>query len=274
MVKEWKVKLANELRELAKKHRVVGIADITGLPSNLMHKIRAKLRGKVFIKVAKKNIIRKAFEGTEFEKLIKHLEGQPALIFADYDAFEVFRDIDKLKEPAPIKAGQVAPKDIVVPAGGTGLPPGPAIGELQKAGIPAKIEKGQIAVLKDTVVAKAGEVVKPEVAAALNLLGIYPVEKGLEVIAIYQEGLVFTRDVLAVDVEKIKGMLSDAFSYAFNLAYHIDWFTKEIAELKLSDAFTKALSLALELEWEAPETLEYLISKAHAQALMLSKEVE
>ena len=36
--------------------------------------------------------------------------------------------------------GDIAPVDIIVPAGDTGIPPGPAIGTLTKAGIKASIQ--------------------------------------------------------------------------------------------------------------------------------------
>ena len=65
--------------------------------------------------------------------------------------------MEATKTAAPAKPGDIAPEDILVKAGDTPFKPGPIVGELQKAGIPAAIEGGKIVIKKDKVLVKKGE---------------------------------------------------------------------------------------------------------------------
>ena len=270
MVSEWKIKLVEELAEKMKKAKTIAIANFGRIPSKQFQEIRKDLRGKAEIKVVKKRLLKKALEKAKLEKLIDCMAQQPAIIFSNLDPFELFREIKARRAKIPAKPGMVATSDIIVPAGGTGLPPGPAIGDLQAAGIPAKIEKGQIIVIKDTVVAKAGDVITERIANALQKLGIMPFEIGLEITGAYSEGVVFSRDVLDVSIEKIRKDFERASQEAFNLAFNVNYPVREVVELKLCEASQLALNLALNIDWISKETIEHLISKAHAHASILS----
>ena len=91
-----------------------------------------------------------------------------------YDPFKLFKTLDESKSPAPVKGGSVAPCDIEVKAGSTGMPPGPFLSELKAVGIPAAIDKGKIGIKEDKVVIKEGEVVSQKLAVVLSALGIKP----------------------------------------------------------------------------------------------------
>jgi large subunit ribosomal protein L10 len=80
----------------------------------------------------------------------EEIAGKPTyqiVFFAD-QAFE------KNKTKMTAKAGDVAPNDIIVPAGNTGLPPGPAISELHDVGIRTKIDVGSVWIVNDATVVK------------------------------------------------------------------------------------------------------------------------
>ena len=134
-----------------------------------MQKIRSELSGKAKIKVAKKRLMKFAFErcGINME-----IDGQPALVVSSENPFKLSMLLRKTKSNAPVKPGMKAEKDIVVKAGPTDIPPGPAISTLTKVGIPAKVEGGKISILRDYTVCKEGETVTEDIAAALNLLKI------------------------------------------------------------------------------------------------------
>lgn len=270
MVKESKIKLVEELSKKLRNAKTVAIADIGRIPSRQFQLIRKALRGKAEIKVVKKRLLAKALEKSGLSSLLEHMANQPAVIISNLDPFELFKEVKAQKSPMPAKPGMIAERDIVVPAGGTGLPPGPVIGELQMAGIPAKIEKGQIVVTKDTVVVKAGEEVSREVANALNKIGITPFEIGLEITGAWESGIIFPREVLDIDYEKIKKNLEEAVSSAFALAYNINYPVKEVLEIKVREAFNFAKSLALNINWISKETLKDLVMKAHAHAVALN----
>ena len=172
-VAEWKKDEVNELKGLIDSAEVVGIVNLLNIPARQLQEMRKTLAGKATIRLSKINLMKLALEDCDEEKanitgLSDYMEGQPALVCTDMNPFRLYKILEDSKTSAPAKAGATAPEDIVVPAGDTGFPPGPFLGDLQQIGVPAKIDKGKIVVSKDTVVVKAGEEVSKQVAAALT----------------------------------------------------------------------------------------------------------
>lgn len=271
MVKDHKKKLVDELSKSLKTAKVLGIADVGRLPSRQMQLVRRGLRGKATVKMLKRSLLEKALKKTELEAMVKHIARRPVLIISEIDAFELFRQVKSMRSPSLAKPGMVATKEVVVKQGGTGLPPGPAIGDLQNAGIPARIEKGQIVVSKDHVILKAGDTVTPEIANALAKLDMKPFELGLEITAILDGGLLFERGVLDVDVDKIRGDVVMAYGQALALAKNTGYPVREILEMLLGETAAQAKSLALCIDWVSKDTVKEVLSKANAHALSLGK---
>ncbi len=274
-----KKRLIQELIDLLKTYNVIALADLTGLSSKGLQDIRKELRGKVVIKVAKNTIKRLALEQVKdvhpnIDKLEPYITGSKAILLTNDNPFKVQKLLDAKKVAVPAKPGQVAPNDIVVPAGNTGLNPGPILGELQRAGIPTKIEKGKITIPKDTVIVKAGEVVKEEHANALKRLEIFPFQVGLTIDVVYAEGDIIEGKYLKIDEEKTLQDLQTAASYALNLAVYIGYVTKETLPTLLAKAHQEAINLSVFIEYPTKETLPLLIAKAQREALALKKLAE
>ncbi len=180
---KWKQKEAMELAELAKKHKVIAVARIERFPAALFQKIRKSLSGKAIIRVSKTRVFARALKeaGINAEKLQPFLEGSIAIIFTDMDPFELYLTIKKNKGKTAAKAGMIAEKDIVVPKGDTGLPPGPDLADLKAGGLNPQMKGSSIIIPKDVTVTKAGETVTEGVAKALAKLDIKPIEVGLNV---------------------------------------------------------------------------------------------
>lgn len=244
--KQEKMKNVEELAKIIKSSPVIGILDLYKMPSAPLQKIKKELYGKAIIKTAKKSLVKMALLKAEKKQLENFLEGQPALLLTETNPFVLSKMLQKNKSPAAAKAGDVAKKDIVVKAGPTDIPPGPAISTLAKVKIPAKVEAGRIAVVKDHVVCKAGEKVSQEAAAALNLLKIEPMEIGLKLVAAYEKGAIYTKDVLLIDEEKTLADIAKAAQQAFNLAINSGYPTKQTISFMLMKAFMNAKALNLE----------------------------
>lgn len=269
---KWKVQTVEELRKMFKSYPVVAIVGFRGVPSNQMQKIRRELRGKALIKVVKNTLIEKALEGLDdnYKKLEDFLYDQTALVFTDMNPFKLYRLLEETKEPSPLKPNQVSPVDVVVEKGPTPIAPGPMMAELQNAGIPVAIERGKVVVRETVTVVKAGEVVKPEVARALALLEIKPIKVGLDTRAIYDDGVILTPDVLAIDTEKVKEQFIDAYQKALNLAVNCAYVTEETAEILLIKAVMDARNLAINAGLPVKEVMPEIIAKAYSQALALA----
>lgn len=273
---ERKRRLINELMEMMSKHKTIALADITGLRALQFQRLRSKLRETIQIKVAKNSLIRKAIEelkekrGIDLSPLKGFLEGQIAVIASNLNPFEVYSVLEKNKVSAKAKPGDRAIKDIVLPAGNTGLTPGPILSLFKKFKVPIKIEEGSIHITKDTVVIKAGEVIPAEIADLLGKLGIEPMEVGLRIKAAYAEGLVYRAEDLKIDLEDYKRKLMDAASKALSLAVNSIFITRESAPYIIARAVMEAKSLAINVCYPIRESISYILAKAHAQAVALS----
>ena len=88
--------------------------------------------------MSKKELIRRALESTK-KQLIDYLDGMPAILLSELEPFELFSLLKENQSAASAKAGQIAPKDILVNAGPTQLVPGPIVSQLGAAGIKSGI---------------------------------------------------------------------------------------------------------------------------------------
>ncbi len=277
-VAEWKKEEVNELKGLIESAEVVGIVNLLNIPARQLQEMRKTLAGKATIRLSKINLMKLALEDCDAEKanitgLSDFMEGQPALVCTDMNPFRLYKILEDSKTSAPAKAGATAPADIVVPAGDTGFPPGPFLGDLQQIGVPAKIDKGKIVVSKDTVVVEAGEEVSKQVAAALTRMDIKPMEVGMDLKAVYEEGSIFKADVLAIDEEETIADIQTAFTKAFNLSVFSAFPTSQTISTIISTAHTKAYNVAIEAAIPTDKTSDMLIALANAKMLALAGEL-
>ena len=264
-----KIDAVKEFSKLVKDYPIVGVCNLESLPAPQEQTIRAKLRDKVVIKMTKKRLMKRVFEKSDkkdITKLNEYARGMPALLFTKENPFSLFRTIKKNQSPAPAKAGQIAPKDIVVPAGPTGFAPGPVIGELGALGIKSKVDGGKIAILEDTTVCKEGKVISAPLASMLTRLNINPMSVGLDLVAVWENGDILTRSVLDIDEDKFMADLEQAAKWAFNLSCEAVYVTEENRELLIQKAFRDAKGLGLECGIMADAIAEELVTKAERQA--------
>ncbi len=269
---KWKIQTVEELKKLISSHPVVAIVGFRNVPAGQMQKIRREFKGKVEIKVVKNTLLERALDGLggDYLKLKEFLGDQIAIIAADENPFKLYRMVEDTKVPSPLKPNQISPVDVVIEQGPTPIPPGPMMAELQMAGLPVAIEKGKVVVKATTTVVKAGEVVKPEVARALERLDIKPIKIGLDVKAVLDSGVILTPDVLAIDTEKVLEDFQNAYQKALNLAVNAAYVTEETAEILIIKAFNDARNLALNAGIFAKDVMEDLVAKAHAEMLALA----
>lgn len=144
-VADNKKKEVKELAKLLKEYPIIGIVDLENLPSAQFQKIRKQLSNMMLARMSKLRLIRIAFEQAKndipgIEELSKKIQGMPAVVFTKDNPFRLAKSINKSKSSVPIKAGQKAPFDLIIPAGPTPFAPGPILSELGAAGIKAGIE--------------------------------------------------------------------------------------------------------------------------------------
>ena len=274
-VAKWKYGEVETLTDLLAKHHIIGIADIKGIPAPQLQKMRENLRAKAQIRSAKNSLILRALDeaGKQIkgiDKLKEAINGQAAIIATDMNPFTLYHEIKSTRANAPAKGGETATHDIVVKAGDTPFKPGPVVGELQKAGFPAAIQEGKVVLREDKVIVQEWEKIPTDVAQLLTRLEIFPIEIGMNINAVFEDGSVFTPEILDIDINAFQNQFSQASNNAFNLAIETSWITKSTISHIIQKAYLNAHLLALERNIYTTETIPQLLAKAHASMLSVA----
>lgn len=264
----WKKDEVAEIKKNAKAYSLIGLVDMYGIPAQQVQQIRRNLRGKAVIKVTRNTLIKHAFEdiGGDVKDLSKYISGHSAIIFTNDNPFKLFKQLEKTKTRMAAKAGDKAPEDIVIEKGPTSFKPGPIVGELQQAGIPAAIEGGKVKIRETKTVVKKGAVISAKLAAILVKLDIKPMDVGLALQVAYHEGGIFEPSVLSVDETVILAQIQLAATQAFNLSVNESIPTKDTMEAILTKAVREARGLAVEAAIYEKDVIDAIIGKAHAES--------
>ena len=275
----WKKDRVGELTDVLNSDGVVGIVDVGGVPASNMLDMRSNLRDSMKITMAKKTLIRLAWEnsGRSNEELETLMEGavQPCIVQSEnLNPFELFIELEKTRQGRAAKEGELAPMDIIVEKGPTTFGPGPIVGEFNAVGIPAKIDKGKVAIQKTTTVVEKGEPISADLGIMLAKLDINPIEIGIILTGAIEEGFFFPASALNIDLDQVRTDIITATSGAFNLACNMRWFSEQTMPTLLSKASGEALSVAVEAGVTNETTAPLFISRANARALALAGQLD
>jgi len=272
----WKKDEIAEIKKNAKEYKLIGLVDMYGIPAQQVQQIRRNLRGKAVIKVTRNTLIEHAFNeiGGDLKNLSKYISGHSAIIFTNDNPFKLYKQLEKTKTKMAAKPGETAPEDIVVSGGPTSFKPGPIVGELQQAGIPAAIEGGKVKIKETRTVVKKGAVISAKLAAALVKLEIKPMDVGLALQAAFHEGSVYEPSVLAVDETVILGQIALAGRQATALSIEAAYPTKDTAMAVLTRAVRDARAVAIEAAIYEKDVVDAIIGKAQRESQALKSLVK
>jgi len=269
-----KAKEVEEVKKLAQRHKALGVASLQKVRAAQLQELKKKLKDTAHVQVIKNTLMKRALaeikDKPNLEKLEGFLGGSNIFLFTDFDPFKLALLLERGRVKTTAKAGDIAAMDVIVPAGNTGLPPGPIISQLGSVGLPTRIEAGSVWVNRDTLVAKKGDVIDARLASVFSKLGIKPVEVGLILKAIYENGSVFTEDQLHIDLDVFKRNIMEAQLNAFNLSINAAYPISENISLLVQTAHRKAINLALNASIPTSETIGDLLRKAHLEGLSLN----
>jgi len=275
-VAEWKKKEVADIRAMLKSANIVGIVGINGIAAPQMQQIRANLRANAELRVVKNRLLKLAISGSDLkniDQLDPFVDGQVAIITCKDNPFKLFQILETTKTKAPAKGGDIAPTDISVEKGETPFKPGPVIAELQRAGFPASIDKGKVIFRKSQTIVKEGEPIPDGVAILLTKMEIYPMEAGLILKGVYDEGEIILPSVLDIDLGAFESDIHSAVANAFGLAMTLAYVNDSTIVPLLQKAHRDSLTLAISQGIVSPETLSPVLSKAYANMLALASMV-
>jgi large subunit ribosomal protein L10 len=268
---KWKRDEVEMIKKWAKEYAVISLVDVHGIPAAQLQGIRKDLHGKAVLRMTRNTLISHAFAelGGDYASLEKFIEGQSALIFTNDNPFSLYRNLEKTKTKMAAKPGEIAPEDIVVSRGPTSFKPGPIVGELQQAGIPAVIESGKVKIKDTKVVVKKGAAIPKKVADALLKLDIRPMDVGLRLQAAFYEKAVYQPGMLAIDEDAYRRDIALAALQAFNLSVTAAFPTKLTTAAILGRAFSEAKNLAVEAGIYGKDVMDAIIARASREAKTL-----
>lgn len=250
--KDRKYQLAEELQEHLKEYKTIFLVDCDNVGSNQLHEIRKALRGTALIYGGKNTQMRRVIremeeENPKLEQVRSALKLNTMLVFTNESAADVKDLIESNKMPAAARAGALAQVDVTIPKGITSLEPSQT-SFLQALNIGTKITKGQIEIIADVELLKAGVKVDSSQAALLQKMGMLPFAYGLIVRWVYDQGSLFPPAVLEIDANTIMNSFRAGCRELAALSFATDIPSEASVPYALCLGFKDLCAIALETD--------------------------
>lgn len=263
---KYKVKFEKLLDEY-KNVLVVGVDNVGSLQ---MQKVRIALRGKAQMMMGKNTLMRmiireKMVANPKLEGLLAYVRGNMGLIFTNDDLTKVRSIVTEYKVPAGAKAGTIAPTDVFVPPGPTGLDPGQT-GFFQALNIATKIVKGSIEIVAQVHLIKKGDKITSSAVALLSKLDIKPFFYGITALQVYENGSVYPAEVLDITQDQLLEKFMKGVSQLRALSLAAKWPSELLLGYYISNGFRKLLALSLATNYTFKESEAFIKAASSAAA--------
>ncbi len=179
--------------------------------------------------------------------MLGQVVGNVGFIFTKGDLKETKKQILSNRIAAPAKAGAIAPNDVTVPGGNTGIEPGKT-SFFQALAIPTKISRGTIEIINDVSLIKAGNKVGASEAALLNMLNISPFTYGMTVVSVFEDGNLFSPAVLDVSDEDLIKHYTNAITTVACISLAIHYPTVAAVPHQIVKGYKDLLAVGMSLE--------------------------
>jgi len=256
----------DRLNSYITKYRTVMFCKMDNVRSQQVHHVRRDLRGKADMIMGKKTlqskIVKKRADSegaTENDKAfwkkcdqLGLLTQNTALVFTNQPVGEIIEILDRHRVQAPARVGAVAPCDVVIPAGNTGMEP-TRTSFFQALNIATKIAKGTVEIVNDKKVLSEGEKVDNSTAALLQKLKISPFYYQVEVQNVYESGVVFERKDLSITDAMIEGYITQGIATVSAMSMGAGIPTAATFPAMLADAFKTLLGASIATEYTFSE---------------------
>jgi len=265
-----KERLKAKLDRYLQEYKNVLICTVDNVGSHQMQKVRISLRGKAVLLMGKNTICRKAIREHQehnpaLEALLPFVRGNIGFVFTNSDLNAVRKTILENKVPAAAKQGSMAPIDVFVPPGPTGLDPGQTA-FFQALNISTKIARGSIEIINEVHLIKAGEKVTASHVALLSKLNINPFFYGIKVTHVYEGGSVYEASVLDLTKEDLYSKFFAGVRKIAALSLAIGYPTTASLPHIVGGAFRKLLFIASSSGYEFKEAKAFLAAAASGGA--------
>jgi large subunit ribosomal protein LP0 len=268
-----KIAYGVKLKALLDEYDTCLIVSVTNVGSKQIAEMRKDFRGRARFLFGKNTLIRKVIRdyvketgNAKFLNLMEATRGNVGFVFTKIDVAELRKEIIARKKQCPAKAGTIAPVDVKVPPGPTGMEP-TQTGFFQAMNIPTRINRGQIDIEEEVHLIHEGTKVGASEASLLVKLGIKPFYYGMKVVAVYKDGEVIADKVFDITNEQIAGSFYAGLRQVAALCFSLNYPTIVNVPHSLMNAYKDALSLGLELNsysWEGLDTVKQILENPDA----------
>jgi len=199
------------------------------------------------------------------DKILAQLKGNINIIFTNGDLAQVKKVLDEEVRPSPAKPGMIAPDDVSIPAGPTGLDP-KLTSFFQNLQIQTKIVKGQVEIVAAKQVIFAAEKVTSTQAQLLEKLKIYPFSYKMEVSKVLQDGSLFDAKVLDLSAASILAKFKNAAGVQASLSLGAGFPTSASAPHSLLNGFKNLVAASAASGFEFAQATALLEAAKNAPA--------
>lgn len=271
-VREKKSEYFSKLKTLLEEFQSIFLVGVDNVSSQQMHEIRKALRGDGVVLMGKNTMVRRAIRGflselPDYERLLPYIKGNIGFVFTNKDLKTIRDVILENKVAAPARAGAIAPKDVWIPAGNTGMEPGKT-SFFQALGVPTKIARGTIEIVSDVKVVEAENKVGPSEATLLNMLNISPFTYGMTVVQVYDKGQVFPSSILDITDEELVEHFLAAIKTIATVSLAVNYPTIPAVGHSIVNHYKNvlAVSIATEYTFEGSEAIKDRLANPDAYA--------
>ncbi|KAF9438337.1 ribosomal protein P0 (A0) (L10E) [Entomortierella beljakovae] len=245
-----------KLKQYLEEFTSIFIVSVDNVGSNQMHQIRKSLRGEAKILMGKNTMVRRALrilqvENPNYEKLMPSVRGNIGFVFTNSDLKTIRDKILTNRVKAPAKAGALAPIDVFIPAGNTGMEPGKT-SFFQALGVPTKIARGTIEIINEVHLIKVGFRVGASEAALLNMLNISPFTYGLVVVQVYNDGTVFAPSILDIEEDTLIAHFVSGIKNIAAISLQIGYPTVASVPHSIINSYKNLLAVSIATEYTFP----------------------
>jgi len=257
--KKWVRKTAywTKLNAALDEYKNILIIGVDFVGSKQMQQVRIALRGKGIVLMGKNTIIRKVFreraeKNPALEGLMPYVFGNIGFVFTNGDLNALRQIVTANKVPAGAKSGVIAPIDVVIPPGPTGLDPGQT-SFFQTLNIGTKIVKGSIEMTVASKVCTKGEKITASAVALLNKLAIRPFEYGITVDTVYENGATYSVKVLDMSDNDLVNMFTSSAARVAAVSFALGYINQVTLPHSFGRAFRMVCALALQTDYDFDE---------------------
>mmetsp|Transcript_19831 Transcript_19831/g.58925 ORF Transcript_19831/g.58925 Transcript_19831/m.58925 type:complete len:316 (-) Transcript_19831:75-1022(-) len=248
----------NKVCELLKSHEKAFLVDADNVSSMQFQEIRKCIRPESTILMGKNTMMKRSIriytEESGDEKwacLIDKLVGNVGVVFVQGDLLEVKNEIDKFRVGAAARQGVVAPVDVSIPAGPTGMDPSQT-SFFQALGVATKINKGTIEIVSDVQLIKTGDKVGASQATLLSKLGVKPFKYGLGFKEVIENGSVYSPAILEITDEDMLASVAAGIANVAAISLAVDYPTLCSIPHSVINGYKNVLAVALATEYSFP----------------------